>query len=99
MFKILNCVIEGGDLFEEEIKYFWDLEILGIKYDELMVYEKFIEDIRYNGERYEVKLLFKEDYFLFLDNYYLSKMRLELLLWRLKLKFEVFKYYDEVVKE
>lgn len=69
MFKILNFVIEEENLFVREVKYFWDLEILGIKYDELIVYEKFIEDIMYNGERYEVKLFFKESYFIFFDNY------------------------------
>lgn len=65
----MNFVIEEENLFVREVKYFWDLEILGIKYDELIVYEKFIEDIMYNGERYEVKLFFKESYFIFFDNY------------------------------
>ena len=99
MLKISNCFIEGGDSLEEEIKHFWDLETLGIKHDEPTVYEKFIEDIRHNGERYEVKLPFKEDHPLLPDNYHLSKMRLESLLRRLKSKPEVLKHYDEVVKE
>ncbi|XP_068735432.1 uncharacterized protein [Montipora capricornis] len=97
--KISNCVIEGGDSLEEEIKHFWDLETLGIKHDEPTVYEKFIEDIRHNGQRYEVKLPFKEDHPLLPDNYHLSKMRLESLLWRLKSNPEVLKHYDEVVNE
>ena len=80
--KISNCVIEGGDSLEEEIKHFWNLETIGIKHDEPTVYEKFIEDIRHNGERYEVKLPFKEDHPLLPDNYHLSKMRLESLLRR-----------------
>ncbi|XP_068684931.1 uncharacterized protein [Montipora foliosa] len=97
--KISNCVIEGEDSLEKEIKHFWDLETLGIKHDEPTVYEKFIEDIRHIGERYEVKLPFKEDHPLLPDNYHLSKMRLESLLRRLKSKPEVLKHYDEVVKE
>ena len=55
--KISNCVIEGGDSLEE-VEHFWDLETLGIKHDEPTVYEKFIEVIKHNGERYEVKLPF-----------------------------------------
>ena len=97
--KISNCVIEGGDSLEEEIKHFWDLETLGIKHDEPTVYEKFIEDISHNEERYEVKLPFKEDHPLLPDNYHLSKMGLESLLRRLKWKPKVLKHYDEVVKE
>ena len=63
-----------------EVKHFWDLETLGIKHDESTVFEKFIEDIRHDGERYEVKLPFKESHPILPDNYQLSTTRLESLL-------------------
>ena len=91
--KISNSVIEERNSLEREIKHFWDLETLGIKYDEPTVYEKFTE------ERYEVKLPFKEGHPFLPDNYQLSKTRLESLLRRLKLKQEVLKHYDEVIQE
>ena len=99
MLKISNSVIEERNLLEREIKHFWDLETLGIKHDEPTVYEKFTEDITHNGERYEVKLPFKESHPILPDNYQLSKTRLESLLQWLKSKQEVLKHYDEVIQE
>ena len=97
--KISNSVIEEENSFVREVKHFWDLETLGIKHHELTVYEKFIEDITHNGERYEVKLPFKESHPILPDNYQLSKTMLESLLRRLKSKPEVLKHYDEVIQE
>lgn len=78
-----SSVVEERNSLEGEIKQFWDLETLGIKPDEPSVYEKFIEDIVHDGERYEVKLPFKESHPLLPDNYQLSKLRLESLVRRL----------------
>ena len=97
--KISNSVIEEENPLVREVKHFWDLETLGIKHDEPTVYEKFIEDITHNGERYEVKLPFKESHPILPDNYQLSKTRLESLLRRLKSKPEDLKHYDEVIQE
>ena len=72
---------------------------LGIKHDEPTVHEKFIEDITQNGERYEVKLPFKENHPILPDNYQLSKTTLESLLRQLKSKPEVLKHYDQVIQE
>ena len=99
VFKISNSVIEEENSLVRDVKLFWDLETLGIKHDEPTVYEKFIEDITHNGERYEVKLPFKGSHPILPDNYQLSKTRLESLLRRLKSKPEVFKHYDEVIQE
>ena len=97
--KISNSVTEEENSLAREVKLFWDLETLRIKHDEPTVYEKFIEDITHNGERYEVKSPFKESHPILPDNYQLSKTRLESLLRRLKLKLEVLKRYDEVIQE
>ena len=44
---------------EEDIQVLWDLETLGItESDE--VYKEFVDNICFNGERYSVKLPWKE---------------------------------------
>lgn len=65
---------------KEKNEDYWHLETLGMKDNEPTLYEKFIEDIRDIGDRYEVKLPFKEGHSLLPDNchnYQLSKIRLE----------------------
>ena len=42
-----------------QLKKFWDLESIGIVGNENSVYDKFVEEVRFNGERYEAKLPFK----------------------------------------
>ena len=45
----------------EQLKKYWDLESIGVRGDESSVYDKFAKEVRFNGERYEAKLLpFKE---------------------------------------
>ena len=97
--RFRTASLKKKNSLEEKIKHFWDLETLGIKHDELTVYEKFIEGIKHSGERYKVKLPFKEVHPLLPDNCQLSKMRLEPLLRLLKLKQAVLKHYDEVIQE
>ena len=41
---------------DEQLKTFWDLETLGIVDGESGVHEKFVQQIRFNGERYSVAL-------------------------------------------
>ena len=53
----------------------------------------------HDGERYEVKLPFKESHPLLPDNYQLSKLRLESLVRRLKSKPEVLKHYDSIIQD
>ena len=84
---------------DQQVKQFWDLETLGIKENEPTVYEKFIRDIRHDGERYEVKLPFKEFHPVLPDNYQLSKRRLGSLLQRLKSKPQVLEHYDEIIRD
>ncbi|KAL9969544.1 hypothetical protein ACROYT_G021769 [Oculina patagonica] len=91
--KVSSSVVEERNSFEGEIKHFWDLETLGIKPDEPSVYEKFIEDIVHDGERYE------ESHPLLPDNNQLSKLRLESLVRRLKSKPEVLKHYDSIFQD
>ena len=41
------------------LKRFWDLESLGIVSEETFVHEKFVQKIRFDGQRYEVSLLWE----------------------------------------
>ena len=44
----------------EQLKKFWDLESIGICGDECSIWDNFVEEVRFNEERYEAKLPFKE---------------------------------------
>ena len=84
---------------QSEVKKFWELESLGIKSEEESVYHKFLKDTEFKGERYEVKLPWKEENELLSDNYKLSIHRLNSQLRRLKAKPNVLKEYDRVINE
>ena len=75
------------------------LESLGIKSNEPAVYDQFLNDITFDGDRYQVKLPFKENHPPLPDNYQLSKTRLESLVRRLKSNPELLKQYDQVIQE
>ena len=60
----------------EKIERFWDLGTIGIVEKERSVYEKFLDDISFHDNRYEVRLPFKEDHPMIEDNYELCKKRL-----------------------
>ena len=72
---------------------------LGIVSRELSVYQKFLEDVRFTGERYEVCLPWKEDHSTLPDNFYLSKCRLKSLLQRLRSKMPILEEYDKVIRD
>ena len=59
--KISSAVVEENSL-DSKIKQFWELESLGIMPNEERVHEKFLENIQFNGKRYEVSLPFKENH-------------------------------------
>ena len=82
-----------------QLSKFWDLETLGIRSDEKSVYDTFTEEVKFDGERYEAKLPFKEYHPPLPDNYSTSERRLESLLKRLQGKPDVLKEYDNVIKQ
>ena len=45
---------------DDQLKKFWELESLGIPTNETPVYENFLEQICFDGDRYEVSLPWKE---------------------------------------
>ena len=55
------CATEPEQGLDEQLKRFWDLETLGIVDGESGVHEKFVQQIRFNGERYCVTLPWKDN--------------------------------------
>lgn len=68
---------------KQQLAKFWDLETVGITNDEPTVYDKFVSEVKSNGERYEVCLPFKESHAELPDNFEPSKKRLSSLVHRL----------------
>ena len=47
---------------DKQLSKFWDLESLGIAKDEPPVYNKFVQQITFDGRRYEVRLPWKDNH-------------------------------------
>ena len=54
--KIEACSVEGN--LDDHLKQFWEVESLGVTEDETSVYDNFVQQIKYDGQRYEVSLPF-----------------------------------------
>ena len=80
-------------------KEFFYLETIGIKPNETSVYEHFLDSIRFDGQKYVVKLPFRESAPLLPGNYQLSVKRLNSMLSRLRKQSELLKEYDEIVRD
>ena len=61
---------------DNRLSQFWELESLGIMKNETSVYEKFVLQIKLNGQKYEVKLPSKEHHPPLLDHHNLSHEQL-----------------------
>jgi len=90
---------DGDHELDCKLKMFWDLESLGIKQNEATVYDEFENSIRFNGDRYEVSLPWKDSHAPLPDNYNLSVKRLVGLLKRLRQNPEILEQYDAVIRE
>ena len=83
----------------EQLKKFWDLESVGIRDNETSVYDKFVEEIQFNGERYEAKLPFKEHHPTIPDNHAVSVKRLRRLVHRLQEQPALLTEYDSIIQD
>jgi len=90
------CIQEEG--LNEKVNRLWDLETVGIK-EENPVYESLIDEISFNGERYKVKLPWKEKDVKIPSNYNIAIERLKGQIRKLKRDPEVLKEYDRIIKE
>ena len=95
--KIEACPI--GQILDDRLSRFWDLETLGIARDEPSVYDKFTQQISFNGERYQVRLPWKETHPPLPDNLELCRRRLTSLLKRLRQNPQLLADYNAVIKD
>ena len=86
--------------FEElKIDNFWKLDLLGIQEKELSVCEKVMEDIKFENNRYVVKLPFNENIPFVSDNYDVNLNRLSKLTNRLSKSIDTLVKYDKVITD
>ena len=93
--------IESADIshVQDDLQKFWDLETLGIRDNETSVYDKFSNEIKFTGERYQVKLPFKDNHPMLSDNYTNASRRLTTVIKKLKTQPEILEQYHQVIKE
>ena len=77
----------------------WDIESVGVKTEELEIYQNFENDLEFTGERYSVKLPFKPMTELIPDNFITSKKRLSSLTHKLYCNQKLKEQYDNILKD
>lgn len=95
--RIDACPTEES--LDDGLRRFWELESLGIVGNEPSVYEKFVQQINFDGQRYTVALPWKENHLLLPDHFDLCHQRLIGLLRRLKQNPPLFAEYDAVIRD
>ena len=91
--------VKNEDLLIQNSQRFWNLDLLGFKENEKLVYEDVDDEIKLEGNRYTVKLPFKENHPANPENYLLSAKRLKGLKNRLDKDKSLLQKYDDVIKE
>ena len=105
------AIVQNPDKLENELKRFWEIEETGVKgqltekhiEDENQAdeHENFVKDIRFEDDRYQVKLPWIETDNMppLTGNYDLSNRRLNSLMFCLKNDPKLLKQYDDVFME
>ena len=88
------------DRLDREVGRLWDLETLGIRESD-DVQDRFVDSIEHNGDRYRVKLPWRQDMDneMLPTNYELSLARMKGQLKRLSREPEVLREYNSIIKE
>ena len=94
----LNEVSEEAYNFSVIVENFWDLDTLGIKENEMSVYDKFMDEVKFVNGHYQVRLPFKDDHPVIEDNYTLALRRLETLKAKLDKDPKLLQQYDQIMK-
>ena len=81
------------------MRQFWQLESLGITANEPSVMDIFQQQICYDGNRYTVRLPWREYHDTLSDNHRLCVQRLQSILRRLRRTPELLKEYDKVIRD
>ena len=84
---------------ERQLRAFWELESMGIREKEEVVYEQFHDNIRFSDGRYEVSLPWRESVLTIPDNHHLSLRRLRSLLRRLQDKPSILREYNSIIRK
>ena len=84
---------------DDQLRQFWELESLGIVKEESSVYEKFVQKIFFDGQRYQVSLPWRENHPPLPDHFELCRKRLTGLLKRLKQTPQLLAEYDAVIRD
>ena len=85
---------------QQSFNKFWEIESTGIESKEAdNLLDESAKKIKFNGERYETPLPWKQSHDTLPDNYVNSKNRLLSLMKRLRKNPELFKEYDNIIKE
>ena len=90
---------ESAPKLNNDLAKFWDLETLGIKEEEPSVFDKFTQEVKFNGNRYEAKLPFKEEHPLLPHNYTVCVKRLGSLINHPKATPIILQQYHNVIKD
>ena len=53
---VMKIICNQDNSLNEKIDRFWDLDTIGIKKNEISVYNRFISDIKFENSRYSVSL-------------------------------------------
>ena len=96
--KVEMCIKEDISM-EQKVGNFWNLDSVGIVADEESVYDKFESTIKYEHDRCEVMLPFKENRPMLEDNYAVSLRRLKSLKVKLDKTPDILQEYDDVIKK
>ena len=93
--------IEDDINLNNELSQFWELEHIGIQKQEPSVYDKFLQDIKFVDNRYQISLPFKDsDNMILPDNFSMSLKRLKTEVQRLEsYKTDILKEYHSVICE
>ena len=86
------------ECLERNVQRLWDLETLGVR-ESSEVYEDFVDNIAFNGNRYSVKLPWKEGHDSLPSNYEWSLSRMKGQIKKLRKEPEVLEEYNAVIKE
>ncbi len=84
---------------DDRLKQFWELESLGVMRDETSVYDKFVQQIRFDGRRYEVSLPWKEHHPPLPDHLELCRKRLTSLIKRLRQTPQLLAEYNTIIQD
>jgi hypothetical protein len=92
-----NCSVQTDQL-DENVKQMWDLETLGIV-EGHEIHDEFVENIKFNGNRYSVKLPWRDGHENLPSNFELSLGRLKSQVRKLRKEPDILGEYDKVIAE